>query len=147
MIKKQSRVEVRVKKHMKVRNRLSGTTERPRLAVFRSNNHMYAQIIDDTVIDANGNKSGATLVAASTLDKDVKDGLTKTNNVEAAAKLGEVIAKKAADKGITNVVFDRGGFIYQGKIKALAEAAREAGLNFSALLNVIFLERFKKDGY
>ena len=147
MIKKQSRVEVRVKKHMKVRNRLSGTTERPRLAVFRSNNHMYAQIIDDTVIDANGNKSGATLVAASTLDKDVKDGLTKTNNVEAAAKLGEVIAKKAADKGITNVVFDRGGFIYQGKIKALAEAAREAGLNFEALLNVIFLERFKKDGY
>ena len=130
MIKKQSRVEVRVKKHMKVRNRLSGTTERPRLAVFRSNNHMYAQIIDDTVIDANGNKSGATLVAASTLDKDVKDGLTKTNNVEAAAKLGEVIAKKAADKGITNVVFDRGGFIYQGKIKALAEAAREAGLSF-----------------
>ena len=115
---------------MKVRNRLSGTTERPRLAVFRSNNHMYAQIIDDTVIDANGNKSGATLVAASTLDKDVKDGLTKTNNVEAAAKLGEAIAKKAADKGITNVVFDRGGFIYQGKIKALAEAAREAGLNF-----------------
>ena len=98
MIKKQSRVEVRVKKHMKVRNRLSGTTERPRLAVFRSNNHMYAQIIDDTVIDANGNKSGATLVAASTLDKDVKDGLTKTNNVEAAAKLGEAIAKKAADK-------------------------------------------------
>ena len=130
MIKKQSRVEVRVKKHMKVRNRLSGTTERPSLAVFRSNNHMYAQIIDDTVIDANGNKSGATLVAASTLDKDVKDGLTKTNNVEAAAKLGEAIAKKAADKGITNVVFDRGGFIYQGKIKALAEAAREAGLNF-----------------
>ena len=130
MIKKQSRVEVRVKKHMKVRNRLSGTTERPRLAVFRSNNHMYAQIIDDTVIDANGNKSGATLVAASTLDKDVKDGLTKTNNVEAAAKLGEAIAKKAADKGITNVVFDRGVFIYQGKIKALAEAAREAGLNF-----------------
>ena len=130
MIKKQSRSDVRVKKHMKVRNRFSGTAERPRLAVFRSNNHMYAQIIDDTVIDANGNKSGATLVAASTLDKDVKDSLTKTNNVEAAAKLGEVIAKKAADKGITNVVFDRGGFIYQGKIKALAEAAREAGLNF-----------------
>ena len=130
MVSKKSRSEVRRKKHMKLRNRFSGTAERPRLAVFRSNNHMYAQIIDDTVIDANGNKSGATLVAASTLDKDVKDGLTKTNNVEAAAKLGEVIAKKAADKGITNVVFDRGGFIYQGKIKALAEAAREAGLNF-----------------
>ncbi len=130
MIKKQSRVEVRVKKHMKVRNRLSGTAERPRLAVFRSNNHMYAQIIDDTVIDANGNKSGATLVAASTLEKDVKESLAKTNNVEAAAKLGEVIAKKAKDKGITSVVFDRGGFIYQGKIKALADAAREAGLEF-----------------
>ncbi len=122
MIKKQSRVEVRVKKHMKVRNRLSGTSERPRLAVFRSNNHMYAQIIDDTV--------GNTLVSASTLQKDVKADLAKTNNVEAAAKLGEVIAKKALDKGIKNVVFDRGGFIYQGKIKALAEAAREAGLEF-----------------
>jgi large subunit ribosomal protein L18 len=122
MIKKQSRVEVRVKKHMKVRNRLSGTSERPRLAVFRSNNHMYAQIIDDTV--------GNTLVSASTLQKDVKDGLTKTNNVEAATKLGEVIAQRALDKGISNVVFDRGGFIYQGKIKALADAAREAGLQF-----------------
>ena len=122
MIKKQSRSEVRVKKHMKVRNRLSGTTERPRLAVFRSNNHMYAQVIDDTV--------GNTLVSASTLQKDVKDGLAKTNNIEAATKLGEAIAKKALDKGITNVVFDRGGFIYQGKIKALADAAREAGLQF-----------------
>lgn len=122
MIKKQSRVEVRVKKHMKVRNRLSGTAERPRLAVFRSNNHMYAQVIDDTV--------GNTLVSASTLQKDVKDGLAKTNNIEAATKLGEAIAKKALDKGITNVVFDRGGFIYQGKIKALADAAREAGLQF-----------------
>ena len=122
MIKKQSRVEVRVKKHMKVRNRLSGTTERPRLAVFRSNNHMYAQIIDDTV--------GNTLVSASTLDKDVKAELEKTNNVEAAAKLGTVIAKKALDKGISTVVFDRGGFIYAGKVKALAEAAREAGLDF-----------------
>ena len=122
MIKKQSRSEVRVKKHMKVRNRFSGTAERPRLAVFRSNNHMYAQIIDDTV--------GNTLVSASTLQKDVKAELENTNNVEAAAKLGEVIAKKALDKGITNVVFDRGGFIYQGKIKALADAAREAGLEF-----------------
>ncbi len=122
MIKKQSRVEVRVKKHMKVRNRLSGTAERPRLAVFRSNNHMYAQIIDDTAQN--------TLVSASTLQKEVKDGLAKTNNVEAASKLGEVIAKRALDKGINTVVFDRGGFIYQGKIKALAEAAREAGLQF-----------------
>lgn len=122
MVNKKSRSEVRVKKHMRVRNHLSGTAERPRLAVFRSNNHMYAQIIDDTV--------GNTLVSASTLQKDVKAELEKTNNVEAAAKLGEVIAKKALDKGITNVVFDRGGFIYQGKIKALADAAREAGLEF-----------------
>ena len=122
MIKKQSRVEVRVKKHMKVRNRLSGTAERPRLAVFRSNNHMYAQIIDDTV--------GNTLVSASTLQEDVNAGLAKTNNVEAASKVGEVIAKRALEKGIKRVVFDRGGFIYQGKVKALAEAAREAGLEF-----------------
>ena len=122
MIKKQSRSEVRVKKHLKVRKRFSGTPERPRLAVFRSNNHMYAQIIDDT--------AGHTLVSASTLQKDVKEGLEKTNNVEAAAKLGGVIAKKALDKGIKTVVYDRGGFIYQGKVKALADAAREAGLEF-----------------
>ena len=101
MVSKKSRSEVRVNKHRKLRNRFSGTAERPRLAVFRSNNHMYAQIIDD-----------------------------KTNNVEAAAYLGTVIAKKAIEKGITSVVFDRGGFIYHGKIKALADAAREAGLNF-----------------
>ena len=122
MIKKQSRSEVRAKKHMKVRKRLSGTAERPRLAVFRRNSHMYAQVIDDT--------AGNTLVSASTLQKEVKDGLEKTNNIEAAAKLGGVIAKRALDKGITTVVFDRGGFIYQGKVKALAEAAREAGLEF-----------------
>ena len=122
MVRKESRQEIRVKKHMKIRNRFSGTAQRPRLAVFRSNNHMYAQIIDDTV--------GNTLVAASTLDKDVKAELEKTNNVEAAAYLGKVIAKKALDKGITTVVFDRGGFIYQGKIAALADAAREAGLEF-----------------
>ena len=122
MVSKKSRQDVRVKKHMKIRNRFSGTAERPRLAVFRSNNHMYAQIIDDTV--------GNTLVSASTLDKEVKAELEKTNNVEAAAHLGTVIAKKALDKGITTVVFDRGGFIYQGKVKALAEAAREAGLDF-----------------
>ena len=122
MVSKQSRQEVRVKKHMKIRNRFSGTAERPRLAVFRSNNHMYAQIIDDTV--------GKTLVAASTLEKDVKPELKKPNDVEAAAYLGTVIAKRAIEKGIKEVVFDRGGFIYQGKIAALAEAAREAGLEF-----------------
>ena len=122
MVSKKSRSEVRVNKHRKLRNHLSGTAERPRLAVFRSNNHMYAQIIDDTV--------GNTLVSASTLQKDVKAELEKTNNVDAAAYLGTVIAKKAIEKGITSVVFDRGGFIYHGKIKALADAAREAGLDF-----------------
>ena len=122
MVSKKSRAEVRLNKHRRMRNHLSGTAERPRLAVFRSNNHMYAQIIDDTV--------GNTLVSASTLQKDVKAELSKTNNVEAAAHLGTVIAKKALEKGITTVVFDRGGFIYQGKIKALADAAREAGLEF-----------------
>ena len=122
MVSKKSRSEIRVKKHTRLRNRFAGTAERPRLAVFRSNNHMYAQIIDDTV--------GNTLVSASTLQKDVKAELEKTNNVEAAAYLGTVIAKKAIEKGITSVVFDRGGFIYHGKIKALADAAREAGLNF-----------------
>ena len=122
MVSKKSRSVVRVNKHRKLRNRLSGTPECPRLAVFRSNIHMYAQIIDDTV--------GNTLVSASTLDKDVKAEIEKTNNVDAAAKLGTVIAKKALDKGISTVVFDRGGFIYAGKVKALAEAAREAGLEF-----------------
>lgn len=122
MVNKESRSKVRVKKHRRLRSRLAGTAQRPRLAVFRSNNHMYAQIIDDTV--------GNTLVSACTLQSDVKADLEKTNNVEAAAKLGAVIAKKALDKGITTVVFDRGGYIYQGKIKALADAAREAGLQF-----------------
>ncbi len=122
MVSKKSRSEVRRKKHMRIRNRFSGTAERPRLCVFRSNNHMYAQIVDDT--------AHHTLVAASTLEKDVKAELEKTNNIEAAGYLGTVIAKKALDKGIKEVVFDRGGFIYHGKIKALADAAREAGLEF-----------------
>ena len=122
MVSKECRTKIREKKHMKIRNRFSGTPERPRLAVFRSNNHMYAQIIDDTV--------GHTLVAASTLEKDVKADLENTNDVAAAAKLGTVIAQRAIEKGITSVVYDRGGFVYQGKIKALAEAAREAGLEF-----------------
>ncbi len=122
MVSKKSRQEVRAEKHRRIRSRLSGTADRPRLAVFRSNDHMYAQIIDDTV--------GNTIVSASTLDKDVKAELEKTNNVEAAAYLGKVIAKKALDKGIKEVVFDRGGYIYQGKVAALAEAAREAGLEF-----------------
>ena len=122
MVSKKSRSEVRAKKHYRLRNHISGTAQRPRLAVFRSNNHMYAQIIDDTV--------GNTLVSASTLQKDVKAELEKTNNVDAAAQVGTAVAKKALEKGITTVVFDRGGFIYAGKVKALAEAAREAGLEF-----------------
>ena len=122
MVSKKSRSEVRVNKHRKLRNRFSGTAERPRLAVFRSNNHMYAQIIDDTV--------GKTLVSASTVQKEVKAELEKTNNVDAAAYLGTEIAKRAIEAGINTVVFDRGGFIFQGKIKALADAAREAGLEF-----------------
>ena len=122
MVSKQSRSEIRRKKHYRLRNRFAGTAERPRLAVFRSNNHMYAQIIDDTV--------GNTLVSASTLEKEIKAELEKTNNVDAAAYLGTVIAKRAIEKGIKEVVFDRGGFIYQGKVAALADAAREAGLTF-----------------
>ncbi|MEY8337864.1 50S ribosomal protein L18 [Lachnospiraceae bacterium 62-35] len=122
MVSKKSRSEVRVKKHTRLRNRFSGTAERPRLAVFRSNNHMYAQIIDDTV--------GNTLVAASTVEKTVREELESTNNVAAAAYIGTLVAKRALEKGINTVVFDRGGFIYHGKVKALAEAAREAGLVF-----------------
>ena len=106
MISKVSRAQMRQKKHRRLRNHIVGTAQRPRLCVFRSNNHMYAQIIDDTI--------GNTLVSASTLQKDVKAELEKTNNVA----------------GITEVVFDRGGFIYQGKIQAFADAAREAGLVF-----------------
>ncbi len=122
MVSKETRSIIREKKHRRLRSRFSGTAERPRLAVFRSNNHMYAQIIDDV--------AQKTLVSASTTQKDVKAELEKTNNIEAASYLGTVIAKRALEAGITEVVFDRGGFIYQGKIKALADAAREAGLQF-----------------
>ena len=122
MVSKKSRTAVRENKHRRMRHHLVGTAERPRLAVFRSNNHMYAQIIDDTV--------GNTLVAASTVEKEIKAELEKTNDKAAAAYVGTVIAKRALEKGIKEVVFDRGGFIYQGKIQALADAAREAGLDF-----------------
>lgn len=122
MIRKKSRSEVRQKKHRRMRNHIIGTPERPRLAVFRSNAHMYAQIIDD--------ESHRTLVSASTTQKDVRAELEKTNDKAAASYLGTVIGKKALDAGITEVVFDRGGYIYHGKIAALADAAREAGLKF-----------------
>ena len=122
MVSKVSRSKVREEKHRRMRRHIIGTPERPRMAVFRSNNHMYVQIIDDV--------AKTTLVSASTLQKDVKEKLEKANDVAAAAYLGTVIAKKAQEAGIKSVVFDRGGFIYQGKIQALADAAREAGLEF-----------------
>ncbi len=122
MIRKKSRTLVREKKHMRIRNHLSGTSQRPRLSVFRSNKHMYAQVIDD--------EAANTLVAASTVEKAVRSELKYTDDIEAAKYLGTVIAKRTLEKGISEVVFDRGGFIYQGKIKALADAAREEGLKF-----------------
>ncbi len=122
MIKKASRTAIREKKHKRMRYHIAGTAERPRLAVFRSNNHIYAQIIDDS--------AAKTLVSASTLEKGVKEELGRTNNVAAASYVGTSVAKKALEAGITEVVFDRGGFLYHGKIQALAEAAREAGLKF-----------------
>ena len=122
MVSKVSRSKVREEKHRRMRRHIIGTPERPRMAVFRSNNHMYVQIIDDV--------AKTTLVSASTLQKDVKEKLEKTNDVAAAAYLGTVIAKKAQEAGIKSVVFDRGGFIYQGKIQELEDAAREAGLEF-----------------
>lgn len=117
MIKQTPRKAIRQKKHWRTRNKIKGTAVRPRLAVFRSSQHMYAQIIDDT--------EGKTLVAASTLEVKV-DG-TKT---DAAKAVGEAVAKKALEKGIDKVVFDRGGNLYHGRIKALADGAREAGLDF-----------------
>ncbi len=122
MVRKESRSEIREKKHGRIRAHISGTAERPRLSVFRSNNHMYAQIIDD--------QAGTTLVSASTLDKDIKASLEHTNDTAAAQAVGTAIGKRALEKGITEVVFDRGGYIYQGKVQALADAAREAGLVF-----------------
>ena len=122
MINKKSRSEVRAKKHRRLRNRISGTASTPRLAVFRSNNHMYAQIIDDTV--------GKTLVSASTVQKEVKAELEINNDVAAAAHLGTVIAMRAIEQGIPTVVINRGGFIYHGKIQGLADADRHTGLHF-----------------
>lgn len=120
MIKAVNRKDNRAKRHKRVRKKISGTPERPRLAVFRSDKHFYAQIIDDI------NKK--TLVECSTLDKELN--LEHTHNKEAAEKVGEMIAKRALDAGIENVVFDRGGFIYHGRVQAMAEGARKAGLKF-----------------
>ena len=119
MVSKTNRQLERARRHARVRNKISGTAERPRLCVFRSNTNIYAQIIDDV--------AGNTIVSASTLDKEVK---TKKSNVEAAKEVGTLIAKRAADKKITTVVFDSSGYIYHGVVKSLAEAAREGGLEF-----------------
>lgn len=120
MFKKINKNENRKARHMRVRKKINGTPARPRLNIYRSGNHIYAQIIDDSV--------GHTLVSASTLDKSAN--LTSTHNKEAAKYVGEAIAKRALEKGIEEVVFDRGGYIYHGRIKELAESAREAGLKF-----------------
>jgi large subunit ribosomal protein L18 len=120
MITKQDKNATRKKRHARVRSKLTGTAERPRLNVFRSNQHIYAQLIDDT--------NSVTLVSASTLDKELS--IEATGNVEAAKAVGELVAKRAVEKGVSNVVFDRGGYLYHGRVKALADAAREAGLKF-----------------
>ena len=117
MVKKPDSNKARLKRHMRVRAKISGTPERPRLSVFRSAKHIYAQIIDD--------EQGVTLVSASTMDKDFNGN---GGNVEAAAEVGKKIAAKALEKGITEVVFDRGGYVYHGRVKALADGAREGGL-------------------
>lgn len=121
MIKKKSRNKLRLGKHQRIRRKLSGTEETPRLCIYKSLNHIYAQIIDD--------QKGVTLVAASTLDKELSD-LPSSTNVEAAKEVGSRIAARAQEKGITNVVFDRSGYKYHGRVAALAEAAREKGLQF-----------------
>lgn len=122
MQKKFNRNEARKFRHKRVRKKIYGTPERPRLNVYRSNNHIYAQIIDDT--------NGHTLISASTLDKELKEKLSSTQNKEAARLVGELVGKRALEKGIEQVVFDRAGYLYHGRIKELAEGAREAGLKF-----------------
>ncbi|WP_040203257.1 50S ribosomal protein L18 [Neobacillus jeddahensis] len=120
MITKLDKNATRKKRHARVRAKLSGTSARPRLNVFRSNKHIYAQLIDDM--------NGVTLASASTIEKDF--GLESTSNLEAAQKVGELVAKRAVEKGISSVVFDRGGYLYHGRVQALADAARENGLQF-----------------
>ena len=122
MFKKIDRNANRIARHKRVRRKVTGTAERPRLCVFRSSKNIYAQIIDDV--------NRVTLVAASSLDAAIKNEVSYTGNKEAARKVGELVAKKAAEAGITEVVFDRGGYIYHGRVLELAEGAREAGLKF-----------------
>ena len=122
MLKKADKNAIRLQRHKRVRRKVSGTTQRPRLCVFRSSNNIYAQIIDDA--------NRVTLTAASSLDAEVKGAVNHGGNKEAAKIVGEMIAKRAIEKGITEVVFDRGGYLYHGRVQVLAEAAREAGLKF-----------------
>lgn len=122
MITKADKNKARLKRHLRVRRKIQGTATRPRLNVFRSSKHIYAQLIDDV--------AGVTLASASTLDKELSEGVSNGGNVESARKVGELIAKRAQDKGFKNVVFDRGGYLYHGRVQALADAAREAGLEF-----------------
>ena len=122
MITKQDKNKVRTKRHLRVRNKLEGTTVRPRLNVFRSTKHIYAQLIDDS--------KGLTLASASSLDPELKGSVSNGGNVDAAKKVGELVAKRAIEKGVSEVVFDRGGYLYHGRVQALAEGAREAGLKF-----------------
>ncbi|PNS00012.1 50S ribosomal protein L18 [Petrotoga miotherma DSM 10691] len=122
MIKQLDKKALRRKRHLRVRKKVRGTREKPRLTVFKSQKHIYAQIIDDT--------KGVTLVSASTTQKQLKEKLEKTWDENAAKEVGKLIAEKAKEKGITEIVFDRSGYKYHGKVKALAEAARETGLKF-----------------
>ncbi|MBD8500600.1 50S ribosomal protein L18 [Paenibacillus arenosi] len=122
MITKGDKNKARLKRHLRVRKKIEGTTARPRLNVFRSSKHIYAQLIDDV--------KGVTVASASTMDKELRDQIKNGGSVEAAAKVGELIAKRAKEQGQTNVVFDRGGYLYHGRVQALADAAREAGLEF-----------------
>lgn len=119
---KLSRKESVKRRHRRIRKKVNGTTERPRLAIFRSNNHIYAQVIDDV--------AQHTLVAASTVEPSLKGELSSSAGCEASAAVGRLVAQRAMEKGIAKVVFDRGGNLYHGRVKALADAAREAGLNF-----------------
>lgn len=117
-----TRAQIRARVHSRIRRQVAGTSARPRLAVFRSNKHIYVQLIDDV--------EGRTIVSASTADAQVKGSVGNCGNVEAAKAVGKLIAQRARDKGLEAAVFDRGGFIYQGRVRALAESAREAGLKF-----------------
>ncbi|MCI0183832.1 MAG: 50S ribosomal protein L18 [Acidibacillus sp.] len=122
MITKPDKEAVRARRHARIRRQLSGTAARPRLNVFRSDKHIYAQMIDDV--------SGTTIVSASTVEKSVRESVPHGNTVAAAEAIGELVAKRAVEKGISKVVFDRGGYLYHGRIQALADAARKAGLEF-----------------